>query len=339
MDIRSASLKLLLPVFTAGAMVLSAGAQQAAQPIIFSSSQNDSAAPSVPTLAPQTPEQPNFVNTFQAPPENLNFNPSPDAGPLPQMPQSPHAGNQQLQKILEERKNWTLMTPEEIFGVTTPEKILGVHEYDASGQKIELTQVERYLARQNEPQTGATNGSQTGAAGGYWDSSGNQEGDSFNPDGTRRENSRLLLSGLLNPSQDNGTLDKQNDGENWFKSFAAPATPKPNPEQQEVMEKFRQLLAPSPVAAAGTVQSGSSGKFFPAPATPNPLFDQPTVNPIGASFTPLSSGIGKPQGLTPLPGVTGQNNPQPAAVPSWAPQPAPWLSQGPQPFEVPQRKF
>ena len=337
MDIRSASLKLLLPVFTAGAMVLSAGAQQAAQPIIFSSSQNDNAAPVAPSLAPQTPEQPNFMDTFRAP--EAGFNPSPYIEPLPQMAPNSSAEKQRLQKILAERRNWTLMTPEEIFGVTTPEKILGVHEYDASGQKIELTQVERYLARQNEPQTGATNGWQTGATGGYWDSSGNQEGDSFNPDGTRRENSRLLLNGLLNPSQDNGTLDKENDSENWFKSFAAPATPKPNPEQQEVMEKFRQLLAPSPVAAAGTVQSGSSGKFFPAPATPNPLFDQPTVNPIGASFTPLSSGIGKPQGLTPLPGITGQNNPQPAPVPSWVPQPAPWLSQGPQPFEVPQRKF
>src|SRR5580658_3463646 len=194
MDFRSASLKLLPPVFAAGAMVLSAGAQQAMQPIIFSSAQNGDTTPSTPSLAPQTAEQPNFVNVFQAPEADFNFNPPPDTGPLPQMPPSSSAQNQHLQKILEERRNWALMTPEEIFGATTPEKILGVQERDAAGQVIELTQVERYLARQNQPQATATNDWQSGEAARNWDFSGDPEADRFNPDGTRMENSRQLLN-------------------------------------------------------------------------------------------------------------------------------------------------
>ena len=57
--------------------------------------------------------------------------------------------------------------------------------------------------------------------------------------------------------------------------------------------------------------------------TPN---QAPTVNPVGASFAPLSSGIGRPAGLTPLPGIAGATNWQSsAASPAWAPQPPPWL--------------
>src|SRR5882672_7132159 len=36
----------------------------------------------------------------------------------------------QWQKFLDKKKNWTLMTPEEILGVPTPEKILGILDPD-----------------------------------------------------------------------------------------------------------------------------------------------------------------------------------------------------------------
>lgn len=339
MDFRPTSLKPLLPVFMATTMVLSAGAQQSAQPIIFSSAQSGDTAPVAPSLVPQATEQPNLADKFQAPPANFDFTPPDDTEPLPQMPADSSAENQRLQKVLAERRNWTLMTPEEIFGVTTPEKILGIPERDTAGQEIKQTQVERYLARQDQSQAAATNGWQNGSTAGYWNSSGNQEGDSFNPDGTRRENPRRFLDGFLNSAPDNnGTADGQNEESDWPKPFSAASLPKPDLEQQAAMERFRQLLEPS--APDATAQSSPGEKLFPAPATTlNSILDQPAVNPIGTSFTPLSSDIGKPQGVEPLPGITGQNNPQPVAVPSWEPQPAPWLSQEPQLFAVPQRKF
>ena len=336
MDFCSVSLKLPLPIFLAFAMAVTAGAQQSAQPIIFSSSKSDDTAPATPSLAPQTAEQPNLADKFQAPAAGFNFDAASDAGQLPQMSANPSADNQRLQKILNERNNWALMTPEEIFGVTTPEKILGATERDAAGQEIKQTQLERWLARQ-ESQDAVTNGWQKNAAPGSQDFSADPEADRFNPDGTEQENPRQSPDGFLDSAPgDASTSDGQNDGEGWQKSLGVTA-PKINPEQQADMESFRQLLDS---VSSATPQSSSGGKFGSTAATTfNSTLDQPAANPIGASFTSLSNGIVKPEGMSMLPGITGQNNPKPAAIPSWEPQPAPWLSQGPQLFVVPQRKF
>ena len=147
MGFRPVNLKMLPAVFLAATMVLSAGAQQSAQPVIFSSAQSDDNTPSTLSLAPQATEQPNLADKFRAPlpASNLNF-PS-DAGPLPQMPANPPADNERLQQILEERRNWTLMTPQEIFGVTTPEEIMGLPKHNAAGEEIKTTQVPRFFQR------------------------------------------------------------------------------------------------------------------------------------------------------------------------------------------------
>jgi hypothetical protein len=120
-------------------------------------------------------------------------------------------------------------------------------------------------------------------------------------------------------------------------------TPAPAPDfaqQQADMDQFRQLLNPSSVPITATTTLSDRTTSFKAPTA---LSDsdsiQPLANPVGASFAPLSSGIGEPASLTPLPGITRQVNLQPVTTPAWAPQPAPWMSQAPQPFVVPQRKF
>jgi hypothetical protein len=336
MGFRPVNLKMLPAVFLAATMVLSAGAQQSAQPVIFSSAQSDDNTPSTLSLAPQATEQPNLADKFRAPlpASNLNF-PS-DAGPLPQMPANPPADNERLQQILEERRNWTLMTPQEIFGVTTPEEIMGLPKHNAAGEEIKTTQVERWLARQEQSRNSATNGLQNGAAASSRDFSSDEEGNRFEPDGTKQENPRQFLDSFMNPAPDNNrsSSDRQNEMADWPQSFGAATQPKIDPEQQAAMERFRQLLEPNPSA---TAQSDLNGKNFTVPVTTeNSILGQPSVNPLGASFTPLTSDVGKPLGL---PGITRQNNSQPAPVPSWEPQPAPWLSQVPQPFVVPQRKF
>src|SRR5580693_8522200 len=60
------------------------------------------------------------------------------------------------QKLLDNKKNWTLLTPEEILGVPTAEKILGLPEPD---DEKNLTVTERYLKRLNdqEQSVSATN--------------------------------------------------------------------------------------------------------------------------------------------------------------------------------------
>jgi len=319
----------------AGAMIFSAGAQSSSQPILFSAPAGDDAAASA---SSRTPEQPNLANELQAPSDAFNFNAAPGDAPLPQ-PMQP-AANARLRQALNERKNWTLMTPEEIMGVTTPEKMLGLRERDTGGQEKNLTPLERYWERQQQSKTAATNDDQTGDLATRWDFSGNIEDrpgasamDNLSPG-----NSRSFLNGLFNAAPDNNAVARTSV---WQKfQNGTPATA-PNLAQQAAMERFRQLLNPSPPSASAVTRS--SGTLFPLPqmAPPSPYWQQPLVfvNPIGASFTPLNSWIGRPAGLTPLPGITGQNNLQPAPPPSWTPQPAPWLSQAPQPFAIPQRKF
>jgi hypothetical protein len=322
-----------------GAMVLSAAAQQSGQSIIFSSPQNDDAQSSTPSLVQPSSPLPSLPSTMQAPVSPFSYN-APDN--FPDLPPSPanSAEQQRMEKMLSDRKNWTLMTPEEIFGVTTEKS--SQPERDAMGQGKNQTQLERYLERENQSPDGRTNDWQNDRANSPWNIS--RDPDNANPFDSRHngndpfgapQNLNRLFDGQRNgdvPANQNGTVS-------WdVFSTPAPQTPvKSNLEQLAAMERFRQLLEPSPAPPPSSPQSA----FFSAPkAVLDPNLTQPdfVVNPAGASFTPLSSGIGKPAGLTPLPGIT-PHLAQPVAAPSWAPQPPPWVSQTPQPFAAPQWKF
>jgi hypothetical protein len=323
-----------------GAMVLSAAAQPSGQSIIFSSPQNDDSQSATPSLAPQNSQMPVLPGTLQAPVSPFNYG-APNDLPVPQQANS--SEQQRMGKILEERKNWTLMTPAEIFGVTATEKLLQPPERDAMGREKNQTQLERYLERETQLRTGPTNRWQSDGADSPWNFS--RDKDNVNPfDFSRRgaDETTQNLNRFLNGQRNSDASANQNGNVGWD-SFSTPAqqqTPeKQNLEQLAAMERFRQLLEPSSATEAPSPDS----KFFPVPKTVlDPNITQPdfVLNPAGASFTPLASGIGKPAGLTPLPGLIN-STPQSAATPAWAPQPPPWLLQGPQPFTftTPQRKF
>ena len=244
-------------------------------------------------------------------------------------------------KLLEERKNWALMTPEEIFGVTATGKLLQPPERDAMGREKNQTQLERYLNRENQQRTGSTNGWRNDKEDLPWNFS--RDKDRANPfDSSRHgtEDAAQNLDRFLNGRRNTDISANQNGIVTWDSFNAPPAqqtSEKQNLEQMAAMERFRQLLAPSSTPVAPSPDS----RFFPVPKTVvDPNITQPDFvpNPAGASFTPLSSGTGKPAGLAPLPGIV-TSTPQPVTVPAWAPQPPPWLLQGPQPFTMPQRKF
>jgi len=115
------------------AVVLHAG-QRPGQPISFSSPDHDNVSSNTPSLAPKPPESLDFANAIQSP--DANFGPASHDGSLPEPPppaMSP-AQAQQMQRLLDERHNWALRTPEEILGVTTREKILGIQDRNALGQ-------------------------------------------------------------------------------------------------------------------------------------------------------------------------------------------------------------
>jgi hypothetical protein len=102
------------------------------------------------------------------------------------------------------------------------------------------------------------------------------------------------------------------------------------------MERFRQLLGSS-VPAASAPNPGRT--FYSSPgATVDPILGEIKINPAGASYTPLSSGIGMPKGVSPLPGITTLNRAS-AATPAMFPQTQPWVMNGPELSTPPQRKF
>ena len=328
-----------LLVVAMGAMALSAAAQPSGQSIIFSSPQNDDAQSATPSLAPQNSQMPVLPGTLQAPVSPFDGG-APNDLPVPP-PQANFSEQQRMGKLLEERKNWTLMTPAEIFGVTTQEKLLQPPERDAMGREKNQTQLERYLDREDRLRTGPTNRWQNDTADSPWNFS--RDKDNANPfDFSRHgaDDAAQNLNRFLNGQRNSDASANQNGNVSWdpFNTPAQQPTPeKQNLEQLAAMERFRQLLEP------GSAQESPSpdSKFFPVPKTVvDPNITQPDFvpNPAGASFLPLSSGIGKPTGLTPLQGIVNSTA-QSAAVPAWAPQPPPWLLQGPQPFAMPQRKF
>lgn len=307
-------------------------AQESGQPIIFSVPKTDGAAVPTPSLTTKNSSEVILPDSVMAPVVPSFFAPSEPARLPPPINTAEQRRQRQLQ---EDRKNWTLMTPEEILGVTASEKLLQPPEKDAFGRDKNPTQMERYLARENSASAGLTNGWRRDRANSPWNFS--RDEDSSNPFAVRPD-------GTADPMQNlNHFLARQQVNDNAFSRpgeisdasvFDAGGEQKATKEKLEQvasMERFRQMLQPTPAA--------SDSQFFPVPKpVVDKNFTQPDFvpNPAGASFTPLSSSVSRPAGLTPLPGIIS-SHPQPAVTPSWKPQPPPWLSQSPTAF--PQQKF
>jgi hypothetical protein len=350
MDFRSAHLK-RPPVLAAVVLVGVFFAQvqyaplQAGQPIWFSSPRNDTVSSNVPTLLPKSLESLDFGNSAHI---SLPFDldgPPVDTPPPPVALTISPAEQAQLQDMSDRRKNWILLTPAEILGTTTPEKILGIKEHDAAGQRKKLTAVERYAERQNQMLSAYTNAFQNRNSSTAWDFSRNRrdQSDGFNPINGGLPNPAFRENTPLNSGPDNQTLAGPNQNGDRSMLFDSPMPlPAPNPAQQLNLERFRQLLGSSPTPAPAATPA-SSDKLFSLPETsPDVKLDQPSLNPIVTSFAPLNSGVGKPPSLPTLPTLPSYwglsyTSSRPAAA--WAPQPPPWTSADQQPFAVPQRKF
>lgn len=338
MGSRFSNLKWLL--FLAGAAaaaVSSAQAQaemKAGQSISFSSPTNSDVSSDASSLSAKKPDLPDLPNELRAP---SSFNSEAMFATPPQSfaPSVSPAQGERLKKLLDDRNNWALMTPEEILGVDTPEKIFQIPERDAAGQEKNQTAVDRYYLRQDQAQTAGVAGHDYKAG----DQNRQPDAGAFNPVSSRLGNSGQILNQPPVVAPGNGILNGQNDDSSWSKLFgSSQPSPAPDPAQLAAMNRFKQLLQPSPSPATMTTpSSGDASPYSSRQKWPNDVFGQPAAGAASVSYTPLSSGIGKASGLTAL--GAAQNNLQPPAPPAWAPKPAPWLSKTPQPFVVPQQKF
>jgi hypothetical protein len=334
-----AYLKRVTPLAVTGAMVLSVQAQHSTyrpgQSILFSTPVSDTASSNTPSLSPQPPESPDFGGTVHAP-APIDFNGPVVDTPLPAGPSMIPPPEESLsQDTLDQRKNWLLMTPAEILGATTPEKILGIQEHDAFGQQKKSTALERYLERQNQTLSARPANTDTNAFP-TWNFSDRQF-DTFSavPNGRG-----IPDSPSFKPASDNQTLAGQNESGRWAKLLDTPPLPVPTKAQETDMERFRQLLNPSASSVAVPASPLLNSPKSPLPQTAlSSGLGQSALSPIGAAFTPLNSGISKPAEMPKLPSIWSQSLTSPPAAAVWAPQPPPWLSPTPQPFTAPQRKF
>lgn len=333
-------LPLLLGIM--GITGLSACGQNSGQPILFSTPESGATQSQTPSLTPENAQLPRLPSSLQAPDSLLDFNASSDLPPPPSMaaPQ-----NQRLKRWQEERKNWALMTPAEILGVTPAEEMLKPPERDAAGREKRPTQLQQFLDRESQLRSGDTNNWPNAARpDSLFDLSRfSPDRNVFDPASTRTADAAQRLKEYLYSQQNqNPNQNSSRSGSFWDAISLPPQSlpNKPDLEQIAAMGRFRQMLAPG---ADSTTEPGSGSSYFHAPKTTpalDPNITQPDFvpNPAGASFTPVVSGIGRPMGLNPLPGVVPTATDQ-AAAPAWTPRPAPWLSQGPQPYAFPQRKF
>ncbi len=317
------------------------GGPPSSKAIIFSAPAGENAASNAPSLLPRLSDRPDFADEVRAPVSVFGVQAPSVPLPLPSAaPALSSAEAQRLQKMLDVRDNWALMTPEEILGVDTFKNTLQTPEQEAADNE-NLTVFERFLERQRQSRMVATNGYYRGNSASGWDFSRLQGGLT---NGSPFDSAPQIVGRFFNDLPANNQFAGQNGNRSagWFKSLGLPPQPAPpTPEQLAERERFQQLLDPGSFSDSQAKSPSGGGVFSSlrplSDTTPN---QTPAVNPVGASFAPLSSGIGRPAGLTPLPGITGPTNWQSStAPPSWAPQLPPWLVQTPQPFVVPQRKF
>lgn len=329
-------------------LCLPAAAQQTIQ---FSKPVNHDPAATANAFLPEANHK--SANAFNAPASLFGNGPDFDVPPgTPPMVFNPNAAAQ-WQKVMEDRKNWALMTPEQILGVPTPESILGVTDPEEN----KLSPEERYLRRQGrQSQMGATNALQRAdnwmwhkdddTAGPFRPFDGSSpfaddpDGSKRNPDGSRRNPAmpNLNRSPFFNPNQRTLADMNQRMNSTWASPFESPEPlPKATPEQLAGMEHFRAMLMQSPSTLEKTPTPAS---FSSQPAaSPDPFLQAlPPYNPAGHSFMPLGNDIAKPTGLMPLAGVSGPLPTPPKKAPLV--QPPPWMSQqSPQSSTLPQRQY
>jgi hypothetical protein len=256
----------------------------------------------------------------------------------PSFPMPTPDANAASEKELNDRKNWTLMTPEEIMGLQTPEEIFGLSEQDPDKK---LSPEERFLKREEKAtSTTATNG----IAGdniflqkdlGLIDRP--DANDPLSPD-NKKDNAGGTgdFSGVFGSSQD--SLFGQKTHASQFGAGPGPsaaAEAKAKLEATAEMDRFRALIGEIP-------QPGSS-----ALTTLTPSALSPSLQPIsqfdafGHQLASEVSDPSKPSGLSPLTEFSGFY-PTPAKTkrPAWEAKAPPWLSDGVTPPNGPPvRKF
>ena len=228
---------------------------------------------------------------------------------------------------LDKRKNWTLMTPEEIMGVPTPEKMFGLPDENAD-DKLPLDQ--RYLKRRQDAATAMTaNGVDN--VNDFNSSLLNQQDENSifsNPNKQANNDSPSSSSPIFGYSKN--PLFNQDKGidSSWNKSFTTPTTLKssgPDLVKEAEMERFRDLIGGSkPANNSSTALDSTANKNFQSLAQVD-MFGHPLAN-SGNQLNQLN----QPSTLSTLSQLPETyTKPPPPKKQWWTPKQPPWLLNGP----------
>jgi hypothetical protein len=325
--------KIFLAIAALGMAAVSASAQQT---VVFSKPADMSADKANGFM--DNPSHRVNADSYKAP-QSIFQNTLPDAPPprIFYQNQDPSA-----QEALNKRKNWTLLTPEQILGIQTPEQILGVD--DPKGEK-KLSLEEQFLLRQSR--STATNGRALMAVSRddnnpfrkdpfnrnqdeqnpFWRTTSYPQNDKLPPGGRANYFDQLTKASARDAAAGGRVEDSP-----WAGVFTQPTAPKQTPEQIADMERFRAMMEP----ATPVVKPPDANRWNVAPApAPSPYLEiAPKVNPVGADVMSLQDSSGHPTGIQPLPGIATQPKPVQPTRPTWQAQPPPWLSDKPQPHSL-----
>lgn len=304
---------------------------------IVSSAAAQTASPyTMPVTAPEEPRvaRPEGPGAVQVPHHSQSDQAEDDIilpAPVPSNP---------LQQMLQEKKSWAEMTPEEILGIAPAKKAAdpktgSLESKDSSHSPLRDFLLQQRLGPNGKKAIFDEDSESLGALGRNQATTDQQRLETM--PGEPRGGTQMF-SQLLETAR--GNITHQFSDSDWAGVFMTPPPPTPTPAQQADMEAFRQMLLPdSPTKDDRSAQGGKSLASEPA-VDPNLAPARPGYNPAGGSFLPLDSGVSRPKRLDPLPTATGLSGYQtPYTTPSWAPKPPPWTLQTPQLFVEPQRKF
>ncbi len=281
------------------------------------------------------------VGDYNAPHE-LFHDYTPDNLPMPKPVLSPDANNPSVKEALDRRKNWTLLTPEQILGIQTPEQILGVQQEKPEEKNLSLE--EKFMLRESRATAmAATNARSVSPLWRERDDNNpfalknkNDGSDPFHQPPPKMEPGTRYFNQFLNaPEAEAGPDGKPISAWNGG-GFSQPNQPKQTPEQLADMERFRAMMEPQSPPDKVQVTTRFT---TPAKPAPDPFLQQtPIVNPNGRGIAPLENVFSKPTGITPLPGISTPAPKPVATKPSWQAQLPPWLTDGPQTHN-PNRNF
>lgn len=243
-----------------------------------------------------------------------------------------------VQEALDRRKNWTLLTPEQILGIPSPEQILGVPD---KNQDKKLSLEEQFLLRERQASArSATNGRPVNAllSGGLSDPNpfdNKNRNDEFDP--SRRERAKqepgARYFNKLLEAQDSANDPAQKNSSPWGSVFAQPNRTKQSPEQLADMDRFRSLMEP-PAVSAPSVNAELATRFsttrVPTPAVNPFLQPVPVVNPVGRGVQPLDNVFSRPMGIKPLPPISTPPPSPTQKKAEWEAQLPPWMQNAPQ---------